>query len=295
MKTTIQQHTYPPTPTLEEEGLNQKHETTHLTYPASPQAILSLQQQRGNQFVRRFLAQQTTTQTPIQREFDPASLSAYGNAEQTAFKRRVFEIQTATADLERDFVDSLDESALGTIEGDVRARFHAAKACRELLAAARADLGTAKENKDKKARRTSDIGVISGYRSAGQQFTSWDSKFAKYYKATADHRATLQGGEHGSAAARYLAKYIGGRLAAPGYSLHNDGRAIDFRTVYKGQSLSADTDEISAWKKSWFYEWMMANAARYHFYQADGIDEPWHWEYREPTYKREQDMSCTDH
>ena len=75
-----------------------------------------------------------------------------------------------------------------------------------------------------------------------------------------------------------LAKYIGGKLAAPGYSLHQDGRAIDFMTTYKGKKLDADFSDKSDWVKSWFFHWL-CNHATARFGLVPYEKEPWHWSY----------------
>src|SRR5262249_31022582 len=90
------------------------------------------------------------------------------------------------------------------------------------------------------------------------------------------------GGELGAAAAALLARYIAQRLAAPGFSLHNNGLAVDLGTVQNGRSMGADTHEANRrnWRASWFFRWLSENAARFSFYQNTAIDEPWHWEFR---------------
>lgn len=70
--------------------------------------------------------------------------------------------------------------------------------------------------------------------------------------------------------------------AAPGYSEHHTGRAIDIGTV-NCDSLTKEFDQTQA------FAWLEINAARFGFsmtYPQDnvyGIDyEPWHWCFREP-------------
>lgn len=85
-------------------------------------------------------------------------------------------------------------------------------------------------------------------------------------------------------------KFAANRFAFPGYSRHQSGNAVDFRTrVGKdGPALTASTSpakigktgksNIKLWCTSPAYRWLTANARRYGFVQAR-IDEPWHWEY----------------
>ena len=69
--------------------------------------------------------------------------------------------------------------------------------------------------------------------------------------------------------------------AAPGYSEHHSGRAVDLGTM--------DCDALSEkFSKTIAYQWLTENAAGYGFYLSYppanpfGIDfEPWHWCYRE--------------
>jgi len=69
--------------------------------------------------------------------------------------------------------------------------------------------------------------------------------------------------------------------AAPGYSEHHSGRAVDVGTL----GCDALSEEFNNTKA---YQWLSKNAALYNFYlsyprdNSFGIDfEPWHWCYRE--------------
>jgi hypothetical protein len=192
------------------------------------------------------------------------------------FMRRVYLSQVLASCRVRQFVADVPDSELGAVESGERARQAAADQCRALLAAARSAILS-----DPQAPNLT-VGVVSGYRSASQQFNNWNRNFPRYYQ---EAQSDLQGapvGEFGNAAVSLLAHYIAGRLAAPGFSLHNDGRAIDFLTVQAGRSMGADTHEANRrnWRTSWFLRWLMANANGYGFYQNTSIDEPWHWEFR---------------
>lgn len=209
----------------------------------------------------------------------PASQMAdLDNEEKTKFMHKVYELHCKASAAKRSFVADLPEKELLLIEDGEKARTDAAMSCKLLLVAAREALEEGKQAKEAKALKVKAIGVSSGYRSARLQFRLWRERFPKYYRLTEDARAGKSGGEHGDAAARHLKSYIAARLAAPGFSLHNSGIAIDFFTRDGGQRLGPSKSQCKPWKKSWFYEWMTNNAADFGFYLNTAIDEPWHWE-----------------
>jgi hypothetical protein len=143
--------------------------------------------------------------------------------EQLGFMRRVYERQIRRAQRQRPFVGDVPEDELDVIEGGHKARTEAAADCRALLAAARAALDQDKRAGLPRAQAVESIRLVSAYRSASHQFLNWQRNFPRYYRRTHEHRVSMAGGEHGEAAADYLARYVGKRLAAPGYSRHNDG------------------------------------------------------------------------
>lgn len=210
-------------------------------------------------------------------------------ADQLAFMQRVYDRQVSRSASGRSFVGDVPAAELDVIESGQRARRAAAAACRNLLAAARAALAQDRSNGVAAALTADRLWVISGYRSASQQFTNWQSNFPNYYAQTQSDRAALAGGAMGDAAVAFLARYIGGRLAAPGYSLHNNGLAVDFGTRDGGRDLGASTNStnIDRWERSWFFGWLSTNAVQYDYYQNTAIREPWHWEYRGTTPPRE--------
>ena len=209
---------------------------------------------------------------------DASQLSWPGaTAQQLDLMRRVYLRQVTAACQSRTFVPDLADSELAEIEGGERLRTAAAANCRALLGAARAAAAT-----DPAAAAVTAIEVVSGYRSARRQLDNWNRNFPRYYDQTQSDRAAAAGGEFGDAAAALLTRYISGRLAAPGFSLHNDGRAVDFRTTQSGTSMSVDSSarNRSNWRAGWFFHWLSATAAGYGFFQNTSIDEPWHWESR---------------
>jgi len=198
------------------------------------------------------------------------------------FMRRVYLRQMERAAERRSAFPLLSGNQLARIEGDQRARPEVARAARALLAAARADLERERRAGDPAARRVARIGVLSAYRPPSRQFGNWLANFSKYFRQTAAARLSLAGGSTGPEAVDLLARFIEKRLAAPGYSFHNGGTAIDFTSLEGGLELTALTDapHLGAWRRSWLFHWLSRNAARFHFYPNTSIDEPWHWEHR---------------
>jgi LAS superfamily LD-carboxypeptidase LdcB len=189
------------------------------------------------------------------------------------FMRRVYDLHVKRSS--GDFVSTLPESHVATIEGRHRAQMDAAAKAKEMLAAARADL--AREGLAEKYR----IGITSAYRSASQQFDIWQGKggdgrrgFPHYYHETTAARRRL-GDEHGDKAAAYLAAYQGKYIAAPGYSNHQDGLALDLGTGLVG---SDGLGKIGP--GAWFHKWLNRRAREFQFkpYEA----EAWHWVYYGP-------------
>ena len=202
----------------------------------------------------------------------------YGPGEATpelmAFMRKVYDLHVKRS--RGDFVDTLPETALDEVEpgSGKKARKDAARKAREMLAAARAALAA------EGLTGTVRIGVLSAYRSADLQFDIWQGKttkgkggFPHYYQETKSTRQHPKyGGEHSDKAAAYLAEYMALYVAAPGYSNHQDGLALDLGTRKGKGGL------IKLYKGSWFHDWMCANARTYQFEPL--ASEAWHWTYR---------------
>jgi len=212
-------------------------------------------------------------------------------AQQLDLLHTVYLRQVTAACRHRSFVGDVPDSELDVVEKGQRLRRPAAERCRALLLAAHMAMSA-----DSAARNVTLIEVASGYRSARRQFANWNRGFPRYFSETREDRAAAAGGEYGQAAASLLARYIGRRLAAPGFSLHNDGRAVDFRTVEGGTVMGVGTDarNRSNWRTSWFFGWLSANAGGYGFFQNTAIDEPWHWEYRDTVTAATQSIETID-
>jgi len=223
---------------------------------------------------------QTLEDTP-----PPASELTWAGAAaaQLAFKRRVYDIQVARSRRVRAFVANVPRAELAAIPGtQVQMRGAAAEACGRLLAAAATALTDAKARGDALAMAAEPLGAGSGYRSVSTQFNNWNAGFVNYYDQTRAQRTAAPGGEHGEQAAELTARHIGSILGAPGFSLHNNGLAIDLTTKQGASRLGASTRQRAAWRASWAWTWLTANAARFDYFQNTSIDEPWHWEYRPP-------------
>ncbi|WP_224242992.1 eCIS core domain-containing protein [Hyalangium gracile] len=211
--------------------------------------------------------------------FPDTQLRAFGTAEQTAFKRQVYNAHVAAARARgRVFNMDLAEDQLAPIEGGGRLHRDAAPFLTQMLAAARADLQAARTANEALALGATSIGVGSAYRSATQELTIWEDLFPQYYAATAGDRATAEGGEHGAAAVRVMVAHYTTRKAAPGFGNHTNGIAVDFTTTQGGAALGANTSQNELWRASWFHAWLVAHASQYHFQPL--ASEAWHWEYR---------------
>jgi D-alanyl-D-alanine carboxypeptidase-like protein len=199
-------------------------------------------------------------------------------AEKLAFMRAVYDRHAQRSrDRGAGFVADLPASALAPIEGR-QARKDAAQAAAAMLAEARAKLEA--EGRAAQIR----IGVLSAYRPATRQFEIWQGRafdgkstgggFPFYYDE-ARKKHIVADGDYGPAAADKVAAYLGGYVASPGYSNHQDGLAFDFGTNESGgRGLGR-----LRWK-SWFRRWLEANGARHHFVPLS--TEAWHWTYHPP-------------
>lgn len=205
-----------------------------------------------------------------------------------AFKQRVYRLHVQRGEKAgRARIYDLPPDALATIPGtNVVMRWDAAIALGRLLAAARTDLADdlksddpARAERHQKASQVKELAVNNAYRSASTQFAIWDRNFPKYLADTQKERAALPGGEFGDKAAGLLRDFIGVRVAAPGFSNHQGGIAVDFALRLKDdKTLSASMAQTDPWKSSWFWDWLNRRAAAFGF--VPYLPEPWHWEYK---------------
>ncbi len=205
--------------------------------------------------------------------------------QQELFLERVLasHIARSSRNGKRPGLPDLSKSQLDKVKGTtIQMRKDAAIAAGQLLTAANNALDLAKTAGNKDALRTKRIIGISGYRSRSHQESLWRKYFRqKYYPATRSYRTKLSGGEHGSNAVYYMVKYISPKVAAPGFSKHQAGLAIDFkqiRTKRNRISNSTNSKSVKKWKKTWFFNWLTKNAKSFGFYPY--YKEPWHWIYK---------------
>jgi hypothetical protein len=225
-----------------------------------------------------------------EERFDSETWS--GNAEQIHFRHRVLEAhikRTARKKKMNGPQRDLRDDELAAIPGSrIQTKAETAAAAGRLLSAARADLIKARASGDADALRTHDIDVANAYRSGATQYASWMSKFKRYYNLSQAARAGLAGGPHSAAAVIYMLNPEGPdgfglpwRLAAPGFSAHQSGTAVDFsqdRPEKYRVSINTDKRERRKWRATWFHHWLTRNAARFGFKPLKS--EEWHWEYR---------------
>ena len=187
--------------------------------------------------------------------------------------------------------DLPDDALKNVPETDIKTLPDTAAAAGRLLAAAKADLAQAQQAGHADALRTTGLSVISGYRGSTHQRTLWIRYFSTkggYYDRTQAAREKCPDGPHSCQAVAYMLKPeedggfgLMGKIAAPGYSNHQGGIAVDFwQERRKGHFIGNKTDISSRakWRDTWFHAWLKANAATYEFKPIR--TEEWHWEYR---------------
>ncbi|MFB6837720.1 M15 family metallopeptidase [Streptomyces sp. NPDC056361] len=205
-----------------------------------------------------------------------------GAPEQVAFRQRVLDAHLARTRKRKGRPGrDLAPGELAPVAGtSISMRSDAAAAAGRLLAAAHAALAEARAAGDEDAGHTRRLTGGSGYRGSDHQQRLWLGYFKGYYDQTLAARAALPGGPHGDGAVRYMLDVFGipARIAAPGYSNHQNGIAIDFLQVRgRGHPLRNSTGAaaVGQWHATWFFRWLQANARRFGF--GPYTREPWHW------------------
>lgn len=191
------------------------------------------------------------------------------------FMDRVYEAQVKRA-IGRTAYANLREDQLDVVEGRHKMQKDAAEQCRLLLKQAKFDLRQQKEMGNRQALQVSDISVYSAYRSVEKDTAAWRQTFKKHFKATKNARAKLKGGKYGAEAVEMMVKIMRRLKAAPGFSKHTSGVAVDFKTIEDKDILIADSNQHERWKKTWFHKWLVKNAKRFKFKPLS--TEAWHWE-----------------
>jgi hypothetical protein len=221
-------------------------------------------------------------------------LGGYGSAEATRFRRDVYQkmLERSAGDSEKTFTLGPGDEDLEEVEYGFKMHKAAAADCATLLARARHDRDErkmfAKYRKpkdrtvgDKLVIAAGDISIASAHRSLDSDFSAWKNTFDTHVERTKAARATLTGGEFGAAAVTLMVDAMYPIKAIPGYSNHTKGLAVDFSTTQGGNTLGPKTAQKDAWRNSWFYKWLVANAADHHFAQLP--TEEWHWDHDPPT------------
>ncbi len=203
-------------------------------------------------------------------------LGHYNLSEQEyQFKLRVYD--AAVARLGDKIYGGVPEEDLVSIEGGRQIRKDVVGPLNSMLSAMRADMQAGKAIGDKAVGAATGIAVTSAYRSPERDRDLWDSYFQNYLaKTEADRAAT--GDPFGAEAVKLIVRYIGSRKAPPGGSNHSNGIAVDLSIEENGHRLKNSYDNQTAWKKSWHYAWLNANAATYGF--KNYPKEAWHWDHK---------------
>jgi hypothetical protein len=253
--------------------------------------LQQLQRTCGNQFVLRLVQHEGARATGPVLQRDPDTASAppknarewQNTAEQKQFLADVLQahIEKSTRSKGAPKAD-LKDSDLAPVAGtSIKMQKDAAAAAGSLLSAAESELKAAKAAKDPDALLTVGLGAASGYRPRAHQDRLWHSYFPKYYERTVAQRAKFPD-KHGPEAVAFMVKFISPKIAAPGFSNHQAGLAIDFAQRREaGHEIKNDTsgEAMTRWRETWFFKWLRANAATYKFTEYSG--EAWHWTFRQ--------------
>lgn len=120
----------------------------------------------------------------------------------------------------------------------------------------------------------------SGYRSFEEQLEEWPVNLKRYFERHRQDLAPhLKDGRYTDEGVCFLRNLTGKLYGFPGYSLHQSGRAIDFKIrLADGRFLNASTEASAkeTWCRTALFLWLRDHAHEYGFVQED-IDEPWHW------------------
>lgn len=194
------------------------------------------------------------------------------------FRQSVLNRQIARAQSRgKTYFPPIPEQDLEVVEGRFRMRKDAARSCRNMLAAARRELAAAKQAGDARARSTTSIGICSAYRDYAYDATQWQGTFKKHYDRMIAS-GEYAGEEHGRRAAQHMFRTMLPLKAAPGFSNHSNGTAVDLATTYRGVELGADSDRREQWRETWLHAWLVKNAATFGFKPL--ASEEWHWDFQ---------------
>lgn len=209
------------------------------------------------------------------------------SSEQVDFRERVLNahIERSRKALgKRTPLRDLRDDELAAVAGTgIRMKSDAAGPAGRLIKAANAALKDAQAAGDESALVTTRITANSGYRGKEHQRGLWLDYFRGYYNDTPKAREKLAGGPHSDQAVAYMLNTFGipGKIAAPGYSNHQAGIAIDLaQERMKGHRVRNSTSSgwRETWRKTWFHQWLKEHAASFGF--VPYWKEEWHWEYK---------------
>lgn len=193
------------------------------------------------------------------------------------FSQAVLERQIARSKARgKTYFAALADEDLEVVEGRYRMRKTAAKSCRELLQSARAALSEGQKNGDSQARLTRSIGICSAYRDYAYDARQWRLTFKKHYDSMIK-KGAYAGREHGNDALRHMLTTMLPLKAAPGFSNHSNGTAVDFQTNHAGIAYGADSSQHEGWRRTWLHPWLVQNAAKFGFRPL--ASEEWHWDH----------------
>jgi len=213
-----------------------------------------------------------------------------GTADQKGFLERVLTAHIAlSTSRAKHVLPDLSGDELEDVAGTgVQMKKGAGAAAGQLIADANAALAAARAD-DADAKLTTRVSATSGYRGRSEQESLWRGYFPGHYDDTRKLRAKVGtkdgGGEHGEAAVLAMRDYVRRWIAAPGFSNHQAGIAIDLKQLrVKGQAIknSSNGKELDKWHASWLWKWLdssgegQAKAHEFGPYEK----EPWHWEYK---------------
>jgi hypothetical protein len=222
------------------------------------------------------------------------------------FEESVLEAHVKRASRKRHQAAAIPASDLEEVEGGHKLRKPFAAKCRKLLQEARADLAAEKAAFYEKTKKEQDaekqafrkggvtpaievksIGISSGYRSIEHDSALWHSyfeqKFYPHLYAQLRHLSCWDGGEYGGKAVRVMVDNISLLKAAPGFSNHSRGIAVDFFSVEGGvlvqAKVGAHVDAVNKrWEQSWLYRWLKKHEKKFGIHRIR--TEAWHWEFQ---------------
>jgi LAS superfamily LD-carboxypeptidase LdcB len=217
----------------------------------------------------------TLKKPPTAQDLGP--LASFDEATRDLLRRTYVAQATWAASIGRAFVaERLADESLALVANRVCLRRDAADAAIRMLAAARADL------KEAQGRGAVPSGVTfsaaSGYRSPQYQAKLWVNNVSREYMKRVALREV--NGRFDDASVTRLAKHTRGNLAAPGFSNHHKGIAVDFigfEPALGNLTIRSTANNIRAWQRSWFHGWLKRNADKHGFKPYS--PEPWHWEF----------------